>query len=82
MTLVCVQLILGVVAFLARMDPPLTFLPLDALAALRATHLGTGALVFGFTVALAAQILRCAVPAALSAPADSSQLWAGNGRRG
>jgi heme A synthase len=82
MTLVCVQLILGVVAFLARMDPPIGFLPPEALAALRATHLGTGALVFGFTVALAAQILRCAVPAAESAPAETSEQWAVNGRRG
>lgn len=82
MVLVCVQLILGVAAFLARMDPPLTFLPIDALAALRATHLGTGALVFGFTVALAAQILRCAVPVALSEPAEASEQWVGNGRRG
>lgn len=81
MTLVCIQLILGVVAFLARMDPPLTFLPVDALAALRATHLGTGALVFGFTVALSAQILRCAVPVALSEPAQASEQWVGNGRR-
>jgi len=83
MTLVCVQLILGVVAFLARMDPPLSFLPADGMAALRATHLGTGALVFGFTVALAAQLLRCAVPAAESARVGSSdEQWAGNGRRG
>lgn len=82
MTLVCVQLILGVVAFLARMDPPISFLPDDSLAALRATHLGTGALVFGFTVALAAQILRCAVPAVESSPAKNSEQWAGNGRRG
>ncbi|MDR3719588.1 MAG: hypothetical protein P4K98_12360 [Bryobacteraceae bacterium] len=82
MALVCVQLILGIVAFLARMDPPLSFLPPEGMAALRATHLGTGALVFGFTVALAAQILRCAVPAADSAPAEIPEQWAGNGRRG
>lgn len=82
MTLVCLQLILGVVAFLARLDPPVSFLPADAMAAVRATHLGTGALVFGFTVALAAQILRCAVPAVESAPAETTGNWVGNGRRG
>ncbi len=80
--LVFVQLILGVVAFLARMDPPLSFLPAEGMAALRATHLGTGALVFGFTVALAAQILRCAVPAVDSEPVESSGQLVGNGRRG
>jgi len=82
MALVCVQLILGIVAFLARMDPPLSFLPPEGMAALRATHLGTGALVFGFTVALAAQILRCAVPAIDSAPAETAEQLVGNGRRG
>jgi heme A synthase len=81
MTLVCVQLALGVVAFLAHMDPPPTLLQGDSLAAVRATHLGTGALVFGFTVALAAQILRCAVPAA-STTTQSTDNWTGNGRRG
>jgi heme A synthase len=89
MTLVFVQLILGVVAFLARMDPPLSFLRGDSMAAVRATHLGMGALVFGFTVALAAQILRCAVPA-VSATPQSTVNWpenghgngTGNGRRG
>jgi heme A synthase len=78
MTLVFLQLILGVLAFLARMEPPLSFLQGDSSAAVRATHLGTGALVFGFTVALAAQILRCAVPAA-SATTQSTGDWAGNG---
>jgi heme A synthase len=86
MTLVFVQLILGVVAFLARMDPPLDFLRGDAMAAVRATHLGTGALVFGFTVALSAQILRCAVPAASrttqSTTGDLTENGTGNGRRG
>jgi|GEM_PF-869396 len=79
MALVSVQLVLGVAAFLGRMDPPIAFLSLDGMAALRATHLGTGALVFGFTVALAAQILRCAVRAAEpSAPEPAESL----GRRG
>ena len=87
MTLVCVQLILGVVAFLARMDPPLGFVPVESLAALRATHLGMGALVFGFTVALAAQILRCAVPAASALSQPTGELTGhgtgnANGRRG
>jgi hypothetical protein len=81
MTLIFVQLILGVVAFLAHMDPPLSFLQGDWMAAVRATHLGTGALVLGFTVALAAQILRCAVPAA-STMTQSTGNWTGNGRRG
>jgi heme A synthase len=81
MALVLVQVILGVVAFLAHMDPPLSFLQGDSMAAMRATHLGTGALVFGFTVALAAQILRCAVPAA-PAVTQSTDNWNGNGRRG
>ena len=82
MTLVCVQLVLGVAAFLGRMDPPVNFLPAEAMVALRATHLGTGALVFGFTVAQSAQVLRCAAPAADSATAEPSEHWAGNGRRG
>ena len=86
MTLVFVQLVLGVVAFLARMDPPLSFLQGDSMAAVRATHLGTGALVFGFTVALSAQILRCAVPAASrTRQSTTGHLTAngnGNGRRG
>lgn len=89
MTLVCVQLILGIVAFLARMDPPLSFLQGDSMAAVRATHLGMGALVFGFTVALGAQILRCAVPAASLATDSTGDLtghFTGrgneNGRRG
>jgi heme A synthase len=86
MTLVCVQVVLGVVAFLARMDPPLDFLRGDSMAAVRATHLGTGALVFGFTVALSAQILRCAVPAASrttqSTTGELTGNGTGNGRRG
>ena len=86
MTLVFVQLILGVTAFLARMDPPLSFLQGDSMAAIRATHLGMGALVFGFTVALSAQILRCAVSAVGEAPHSTGNLtdetWNGNGRRG
>jgi heme A synthase len=82
MTLVFVQLVLGVVAFLARMDPPLSFLPGDSMAAMRATHLGTGALVFGFSVALAAQILRCAVPAASRTTHFTTGDLNGNGRRG
>jgi heme A synthase len=82
MTLVCVQVVLGVVAFLARMDPPLDFLRGDTMAAVRATHLGTGALVFGFTVALAAQILHCAVPAASRTTQATTGDLTGNGRRG
>ncbi len=85
MTLVCVQLILGIVAFLGRMDPPLSFLQAGALAAVRATHLGTGALVFGFTVALSTQVLRCAVPAASASTQSDGDLTAsgtGDGRRG
>ncbi len=90
MALVSIQAILGIVAFLARMDPPLSFLQGDTMAAVRATHLGTGALVFGFTVALGAQILRCAVPAASTTTTQSTEDLTGpltgrgngNGRRG
>jgi len=81
MILVCVQLILGVIAFLARMNLTAGLAPGDAAAALRSLHLGTGALVLGFTVALAAEILRRAVPAAAPATAGAPRL-AGNGQGG
>ena len=79
MALVCVQLILGVIALLARMNLAPSLAPGDVAVVLRSTHLGTGALVLGFTVALSAEILRRAVPAAL--PAAAPRL-AGNGQRG
>jgi hypothetical protein len=59
-----------------------SFLPAEAMPALRATHLGLGALVLGFTVALSAQILRCAVPAPDPASVAGRDAWTGNGRRG
>ena len=53
----------------------------ELLTALRATHLGLGALVLGFTVALSAEILRRAVPAASASAARAPRL-AGNGHGG
>jgi len=51
-------------AFLARLNLAGGLASEELLSALRATHLGLGALVLGFTVALSAEILRRAVPAA------------------
>ena len=81
MALVCVQLILGVIAFLARMNLAASLASNHVMSALRSTHLGTGALVLGFTVALSAEILRRAVPAASASPAGAPRL-AGNGHGG
>lgn len=79
MILVFVQLILGVGAFLARMNLAGNLAGDELLSALRATHLGLGALVLGFTVALSAEILRRAAPAASAARAPR---LAGNGHGG
>jgi hypothetical protein len=81
MILVFVQLILGVGTFLARMNLAASVAPDELLSALRATHLGLGALVLGFTVALSAEILRRAAPAASAATARPPRL-AGNGHGG
>jgi heme A synthase len=81
MTLVLVQLILGVSAFLARMNLAASLAPDELMSALRSTHLGTGALVLGFTVALSAEILRRAAPAASASTAGAPRL-AGNGHGG
>jgi len=77
--LVLAQLILGVSAFLARLNLSGSPAPGELMAALRATHLGMGALVLGFTVALAAEILRRAAPAASAAGVPR---LAGHGQRG
>jgi len=76
MILVFVQLILGVGAFLARLNLAGGLASEELLSALRATHLGLGALVLGFTVALSAEILRRAAPAA------RAPRLAGNGHGG
>src|ERR1039458_207766 len=78
MILVFVQLILGVGAFLARLNLAGSLAPGELLSALRAAQLGTGALVLGFTVAFSAEILRCALPAASASTARVPRL-AGNG---
>jgi len=79
MALVLAQLILGVSAFLARINLSGSPAPGELMAALRATHLGTGALVLGFAVALSAGILRRAAPAASAAGVPR---LAGQGQRG
>ena len=81
MILVFVQLILGVGAFLARLNLAGGLASEELLSALRATHLGLGALVLGFTVALSAEILRRAAPAAPDKAARAPRL-AGNGHGG
>ena len=78
LSLLGLQLLLGVGALVVRMTPSEPIAADWLILAVRVAHVTTGTLILGFTVALSAGILRCAVvPSATMA----SNL-AGSGQRG